>query len=95
MQLRSIYGIAALACALCCTSADAQSGGAYLGAELGPLAPELAKRFGGGVLILGVMPGSPATSVQVSGECQAKRLPVGSLTAVSHVRGQDSYSPIN
>lgn len=60
MQLRSIYWIASFVCVLCCTSADAQSGGAYLGAELGSPAPDLAKRFGGGVLILGVMPGGPA-----------------------------------
>jgi hypothetical protein len=59
MQLRSTW-IASFVCVLCCTSADAQSGGAYLGAELGSPAPDLQKRFGGGVLILGVMPGGPA-----------------------------------
>src|SRR5262249_10223078 len=59
MQLRSTW-IASFVCVLCWTSADPQSGGAYLGDELGSPAPDLQKRFGGGVLILGVMPGGPA-----------------------------------
>lgn len=41
MQLWSAYWIASFISVLCCTSADAQSGGAYLGADSGRLRPIL------------------------------------------------------